>query len=153
MTVLATCPYMPNKEAWWRQRKAYYTAWDLPWEEAESALNLSLATSRYRPEIFYPVGLSRQLWAGDKSMCKQSQSQVCSSWSLSQYLFRESFQSCNLRSLSPGRWFILRRVVSVPCHEAVIICLSWNPRWVQREWLRSKTDTKWRRDTMLFSWY
>jgi hypothetical protein len=44
---------------------------------------------------------------------------------------------------------ILLGVVSIPCHEDVI-CLSWNPRGLQREWFRAKTNTKWRQGCQAF---
>jgi hypothetical protein len=46
------CPYVPDKEAWRRQRKeVYYMAWDLLWEEAEKHSAHLQPSSGYRHEL------------------------------------------------------------------------------------------------------
>jgi hypothetical protein len=48
-------------------------------------------------------------------------------------------------------------VVSVPCHEDVIICLSWDPVWLQSDCkengLEQRQTQKWRRDAIFIFSY
>jgi hypothetical protein len=88
----------------------------------------------------WTIGLSRpRAREGERGkicIIKQFQSQVCSSGSLSGSCFGRGSVSCypgflvNWQVVHPEELLLLGGI-SVPCHEDVIICLSWNPKWLQ----------------------
>jgi hypothetical protein len=64
--------------------------------------------------------VDKELGAGDKGMLKQPQSQVWSSWLLSQFLIWRGFRIVLWQMVHPEEGLLLG-VVSVLCHEDVII--------------------------------
>jgi hypothetical protein len=76
------------------------------WPKRQSSLAIFKVQTR-------AIGLTRQRTGGrgrEVGIDKQSQSEVWSDWTLSQFLFGRRFQrSCYPESLS-GRWSILRRL-------------------------------------------